>query len=324
VSQEAPPPVVTISDPNNPGALGDVIDGGRDTAPWRPSRTATRRALLVLLVLAVVAVPVAVVRVRAHSAELDAQAVRAIALAPVDGDTFSGRSGSGTVALPLFNSGPAAVRVLSAHIDREGYPTQRLDVVVEKGSEARLDIALPAPCPSQVSRLSQPRVIVLQVRTSRGSVVTKRVSVGDGFGYAYQDSLRATCGFLSAPEAISGQALDVRELPRELRLTVVLTNRGRQAWDIQDLEALTGLTAIARVPIHLDAGATPTSVTTKPVELLLRVVSCEDAKEAASVDPTSDFLEPLLTLYLDEDQVEVFLDPEAATAVEKLVARSCP
>ena len=62
MTQEPPPPVVTISDPNHPGVVGDVIGGGSDKEPWRPSRTAVRRALLVLLVLAVVAVPVTTVR----------------------------------------------------------------------------------------------------------------------------------------------------------------------------------------------------------------------------------------------------------------------
>jgi hypothetical protein len=323
VPDELPPPVVTISDPNHPGAVGDVIGGGSEHDPWKPSRTVVRRGLLALLVLAAAAVPVTVVKVRDHQRELDARAVAELKLTQF-GNEGGEVTDNGVVPFSLFNGGKDAVRVLSAHIDREGYPTQKVDVTIEHGSAGKLDVALPSPCPGQVSPFSQPRLLILTVRTHRGTVVTKSVPVGDEFGFTYQESLRSTCGFLSPSEALDARVEQQTERPRALDLHVSITNRARTTFDIKQVLTFPGLAAEdVFLPHHLQ-GRSANSTSFEAFTVTLTVTDCLRAKQSTKVDLTSDYVAPGLTFLTSGGAAEVFFDPDVQTAITKLVARSCP
>lgn len=194
-------PQVTISDPARPGAPLPAVPADRG-ALWRPSRTMLLGTLgAVLLVLGTTGA-VSDHRQRAHERALDRAAVAALSLALVDpAHDLERREGQVNVA--LRNDSGQDVRVVRARVDDLGYRWQRVDLPLGPGVEADLVLSSTPVCRPELAEQGPARLL-LEVRTSRGTVAPVEVRILEGaFGSHISLVARAQCGIAPLSQSLS-------------------------------------------------------------------------------------------------------------------------
>lgn len=319
---DKPPPVVTISDPTSPAPPSDVIGGGVEREPRRLSRRGKVVALAVLLVVAVITVPVLVVVDRREQARLDRLAGEQVDLAvpeDLDGIYYGTESNQQFAALTLENRGSSTVEILTARVDREGYPTQQVQLRIDAGAAEQVNVALPQPCPQEISLYSHPRRILLTIRTHRGPVVDRTVRLSDSFGEDYQRNLRLVCGVLDPSEALSAKVRVLEEAPRHLLVNLSVQNRAKSAFTVQSFSSLGAFDLTSDdLPLTVPANGAALAV------VRLEIRECRNARAMTRVEPHSSLLQPFLLMDTAGGGVATVFDADdAATALSGLVDRVC-
>jgi hypothetical protein len=265
----------------------ELLDQGPERDPWRPSR-----AQLLLVLAAVVVVGLGVwLRHARHEHALDVAAARAVTLSVA---VARGGGVDGGFALRVGNDGAATVEVTAVRLD-DG---RRL--VFNRGTAAPGGIVLgtlpTSTCPARAGRATQ-RVVTVDLRTARGTTLTRRLVLpADGLA-VLNASDRARCGTQLPDEALRSQ---LRSATR-VGSWVVTT------WDLQNASVLpltvTGLSTPAgmlasphRLALALPPAPSPsvTGPTTRLV-LRLRITDCAATDRALYRGGTGH---PVLTLAL--------------------------
>ncbi len=217
VQDERPAPRVSISDPNTPSGYGDELRSGADRPPWRPNRRQLRVLLAVLLVLLVAVPPTLWFKHRSDERAADRQALAAVSMVLAEeGDP---------VLFRFRNTGPAVVTVLSAQLERAGYPPIEVGRQVAAGGYLELTVPFDGPCPSVLPRNGPPG-IVLAVRTSRGGQREVRVDLRDTVtSLRFLDQIRQTCQLFEPEDAIEVGSSTFDLQGRALVVTMELNNR---------------------------------------------------------------------------------------------------
>lgn len=277
-------PQITITDPNSPGDLVDVLGGGVERDAWRPSRRLLAVSAVVVLVVAAVAVPVVVL----HQRALDRAADRA-SLAQLDvtfDDTAGGEDGdphSTSPTLPLSNNGPETVRVVGVRVDREGYTHQSVDLTIPAHHQATVPVAIEKDCPDRLPN-EGPGGVLLELVSTRGVKTTVRVPTRTSvWATTYERAVQITCSLYGPDESVLVELAQLLQEKRSLRIVVDLRNRAKGERQLDELRAPTGMivTTDQKLPLAVphDGGA--------PLELTVRL-TVSDCVRARALFPPLD------------------------------------
>lgn len=247
VQDERPAPRVSISDPSTPSGYGDVLRSGADRPPWRPNRRQLRVLLAVLLVLLVAVPPTLWFKHRSDERTADRQALASVSIVLAEeGDP---------VLFRFRNTGPAAVTVLSAQLERAGSPPIEVGRQVAAGGYLELTVSFDGPCPTVLSRNGPPG-IVLAVRTSRGGQREVPVDLRDTVtSLRFLDQIRQTCQLFEPEDSIEVGSSTLDLQGRSLVVTVGLNNRSVLPRRLTFLGAGPGLVVTATPALPLTIAA---------------------------------------------------------------------
>lgn len=264
--QRARPPQVTISDPNHPGELVDVLGSGDERGPWTPSPRFLKLSLVLVLVLALVGVPAAVLKRRSDDRAASRRALAAVDLQVPDS---SGASivGAALPQLRVQNLGPDEVHVVGSRVDREGYHHQRADLRLTSQKTGALVIGLEPTCPATPPR-SGPTGVLLDVVTSHGDRTTIRVRTAyTDWSFSYVFAVQERCRLFPLEESLDATVEDVVVRARAVTATVSISNRAKAE------RTLVGLTAPIGFSVTTPS-VLPLPVTRDHLSLTFTVTSC--------------------------------------------------
>ncbi len=331
--QRAAAPQITITDPNNPGDVVDVLGSGTEREPWRPSARALKVTAVVVVVLLVIGLPVAFLQHRSGEQQADRRSVAQLALTVPDAGEaaftgFDPANGSDPV-IALHNAGPAGGHVVGARVDREGYAKQRVEVNIAAGKDGPIPVPLEKTCPSALPH-SGPGGVLLDLVTTRGVRTTLRVRTLDSqFAQDYLDAQRVTCGLYSLEESVESDLVSVTVGTGKLVVSLDLANLAKAPRTLTALTPPDGfaLGTDVTLPTKLpSANGVPLGVV-----VTLRVTDCAKAIAAPSLDVvTRDgtlFGQDLTaTVSGDGDTTRFpFSLPELYTeSLSQLIATACP
>lgn len=256
------PPLITISDPNHPGSLLDVV-GAPERAPV--SRRTKVIAAVVVALLAGTTATTAAVRKRHRDQAVDRAMLASLALEAVD-------SGGGGRFL-FRNSGPVPLTVLSGRIDREGYETTRYQATLSAGATSALLLPFGGPCPAQVP-LTGPSTVLFRVRDPHGHERDLRVDVRDHeVSQAVLEQIQQTCGLYPPSDALFTDGFSTSLEGRALLVSVPLHNRSVRPYVISSLTAANGLDLQLLNPVPLTVPGTPLGGVPQTTTLRIRVTA---------------------------------------------------
>ena len=264
------PPLITISDPNHPGSLVDVV-GAPERAPV--SRRTKVIAAVVALLLVSTAATTAAIRQRHRDQAADRAMLASLALEAVD-------SGGGSRFL-FRNTGPSALTVLSGRIDREGYATTTYRATVNAGATSALLLPFGGPCPSQVP-ITGPSTVLFHVRDPRGHERDLRVDVRDHeVSQAILEQIQQTCGLYPPYDALFTDGFGASLQGKTLLVTVPLHNRGIRPQTVTSLATVDGLKLYVLNPLPLTVPGSPLGGVQSSTTLRVRVTvsSCASLRD---------------------------------------------
>jgi hypothetical protein len=268
---EREPPPITITNPAAP-AGGDVL--GAD--PWRPSPRQKRIALTVAAVLVVVGGSAAAVGTVQHDRAADRAALRALRLA-TEPAPDTGTVPAGYVRVGLRNDGPAMVRLLGAQLVPGGYDEAQLAEALPAGGATTLGFQDTAPCgPALLTH--PPTAVRVRLRTVRGSVVTREVTLGPGAAVDVTHRTQERCGYLPAGEAFQLGLTSVSVQDGTVVARGTVYDDGVLPLTLLRLREMPGLSlsVTPALPLVLPPQPAPGTVThTVQLTLRLRVARCD-------------------------------------------------
>ena len=332
------PPLITISDPNRPAEPVDVL--GPEREPWRPSRRQVQVLLVVLLVLAATVLPVLALRHRDAERAADRKSVTQVALSVPEDDGSQGSS-RGVANLEVRNSGPTAVTIVRARVDRDGYHPQSAHVVLKAGDSAILNIAPESTCPSRLPR-SGPTGVLLDVVTGRGARTTVRVgTASSSFPLQYQQAVQEQCHLYDVGASLAVSIDDTATEESRLLLHLSLTNQSAQPRSLVGIEPVDGFSFTTTPPLPVVVAAFPSDGVA--VTATVTITRCAQAKllvPRRSVDytpvPTDGSVEPFGDGGFDgtaltgivagggtQETTELFLGEDLAGPLADLVRQVC-
>jgi hypothetical protein len=242
---DAPPPPITIVDPQGGTRTTEVLDSRDDTDPWRPSMRQVVVLLLVVLVTATASIPFLVVHQRDQRLAADRAELASLGLTQHENDdVFHSVTDSG-IPLALENTSPYPLVVLSAHVDREGYQDQTIGTTIPRRRTGTVALAPLGACPPKAAVPASPSGVQVTVRTPRGQRTTVRVSVRDSFfSDSYAQAIRERCGAYPVEESFVATVRDVQRSGPAVTGHLLVRNRAKVTRTLTSLSAGEGLTLI--------------------------------------------------------------------------------
>lgn len=249
---EPPAPQVTVTDPNRPGELVDVMASGNDRDPWKPGRR-TWSVVGVLVLLAAVVVPVSLVR--QHDA--DEHAKNKALLAQV---TFAVTTNGiqppadvpeGTVFEGVRNDSAVPLTVTAFHVLAPGYEEQELHAELGPYQLLTLPIRDTATCSPAV--LTVPQTVRVTVMTSRKQAVVRDLPLYLDGGAELAQAAQHRCRYLTPGDALTTSVVRSQQHGLVLDLDVNLANAGLLPLRVDDLTSsgIFQLTSTGRFPLDL-------------------------------------------------------------------------
>jgi hypothetical protein len=249
-----------VPDLTSPGTA-EQLEHGPVRDPWRPSRA----QLLLVAAVVVVAGLVVWLRYARHEHALDVAAARSVSLSVA---VASGGGVDGGFALQVGNEGAATVEVTQVRLD-DG---RRL--VFNRGTTAPGGVVvgtLPTTaCPARAGRATE-RVVTVDLRTSRGTTVTRRFTLAaDGLALVNATD-RARCGTQRPDEALRPQLRSATTAGRWVVATWDLQNASVLPVTVTGLSTPAGMLASPTRPAVTLLPAPSPSVTGTTTQLVLRL-----------------------------------------------------
>ena len=304
------PPLITISDPNNPGRPVDVVGGGSDRDPWRPTRRTWTVLGVAALVAAVVVPSVLLAQQRASDRAKDREALRQVQLATMLSQAPPTSVSSEVVG--VRNDGALAVRILAFQVVAPGYRQVSTDVSLAPYDVAPLEVPDTATCsPGLLTGL--PAQLWLTVRTTRGQVVRRTVPLTAEASMALVSASQRRCRYLPTNEALVFSLHETHTVGRTLVASVNLVNQGHAPLTVTFLDAGAGFTVTASRTLPFSLPPEPTDgARGVDVTLRLRVGDCQaartaidDANQGRAFGGTPGGIHVLLTGATGEDSSEI-------------------
>lgn len=313
VEDERRPPLVTITDPQHPGPLTDVLQVGDGQEPWRPGR----RVLGVAVVLLVAAALAVFLVHRSADRAADRRSLDAIRLSAVDSDER---------IVVLINEGPDPVTVEDLTIGREGAVAQRVSVLLLPDERRRVLLNRDSPCPTSVPTAA-PSALRLTVRSDRGDTRVVRVDIHDtALSVSLELQLREQCGLYPPADSLDLQDPAVTLVRDAIVVRTRLYNRASEPRVVTAILAGPGLRASVSPPLPITASAALPGQVGTPVGLTIRVVvrDCAAVRAAAAVATQDTSSEVYAQLAGPGRPVgRLFLGDAYARAVGALVDQVC-
>jgi hypothetical protein len=271
---EPEPPPITIVNPHARASATDVLVSGDEREPWRWTQRRRHVALTAVVVATLVAGVASAVDMVRENHRLDRASVDAVQLraeAPVEE-----LAPPSEVQLSVLNDGPSPVRLLSAWLVAPGYERQSLNAVV--GSGESLVLTLPDQARCGPSLLDDPaQVLHVLVRTHRGQVTTREVTLGPEAFDAVNHPARERCGYLPANEAFVFGTQTLTRDGREVVVRALVHDESVLPLALDRITAMPGLEVevTPRLPLRLPPQTGQELVSHfVTVTLQLRVANC--------------------------------------------------
>ena len=322
---DPPPPLISISDPNNPSGYGDVLGAGDEKAPWRPSRRQWQALLAAGLVLLVAVPPTLYLKHRGDERAADRQALAAVRLdAKPEGDIGPDQP------LTLRNLGPDAITIVVVRVDREGYGSSPADLRLAPSSTGQVQLPFVATCPSGIPR-NGPSGVLVTVRTARGAKKVVRVDIRNtDASYAFVERIKGRCGLYAPHESLQVVSSTVGVVGRELRVHADVTNRSRLRRDVTGLFLAPGFRIRTSPGLPLVVPPSPAGRQGEPraFDARITVSGCAAARQALRGDPQGSEqyvqgVEAQINGSAAEGPAFLYLSGDFAVALRDLVAASC-
>jgi len=268
---EREPPPITITNPATP-AGGDVVGA----EPWRPSPGQKRVALVVAAVLVVVGGTAAAVRGARRDSTADRAVLAAVRLAADDSPDID-LVPDGYVRMGVRNDGPGVVTLLGARLLPGGYGDARMHEELDPQGVVSVVFRDSARCgPALLTH--PPTAVRVRLRTSRGTVTTRELTLSPGAFDAVTRPPRERCGYLLAGEAFDLGFTSVTLEHGTVVARATVHDNGVLPLTLQRLREAPGLslTVSPALPLVLPPQPRPDTVTnTVEVTLRLRVTRCD-------------------------------------------------
>ena len=278
-----PPPVVTVTDPSQPGRPAEVlVVHERPAQPGPGVGRRRRRTAGALLVLAGLVATGAEVRERRAAEVAERRLAGIVSLSSGVRESGASLEPDGrvriTVTVRIWNGGPRPVTVVGATL---GDLPAEDDVPVSRGGRGDLVLATEADCPAERPPApTDDAVLVLDVRTGAG---VQRYEL-----WQPQDSGRkifaAACGWGSLPDSVHLGAPGVTDAAGALPLEIAATTRAPVRLLALLVDADSGVTLtlpqLAAGPLPLPRWS-PAGSTALTVQAQVDVPDCTAARTAA-------------------------------------------
>ncbi|MCU1593850.1 MAG: hypothetical protein JWO12_1242 [Frankiales bacterium] len=279
-------PPITITDPNRPGELVDVLGSGNERDSWRPGR---RTWSLVGVVVLVAAIVVPIDLVRQHDADERARDKAVLAQVrfgvTTDGIQYppSGDMPAGTVFEGVRNDSAVPLTVTSFHVLAPGYAAQRLNTELGPYQLVTLPIRDTATCSPAV--LTVPQTVRVTVRTARHQTVVRDLPLYLDGGAELAQAAQERCRYLKPQGALITSITSTTQHGRVLDVSVNLANAGLLPLRVTAVTSSGIFQLTSTAPFPLDLPSEPrTDHARTGVEVHLRM-TLEDCGFAL---PTSD------------------------------------
>jgi hypothetical protein len=278
VPEELPPPLVTISDPRRPGVPTDVVAGGHDRDPWRPSRRQLQVLTAVVVTGALVAGTSAHVQQRRREQARDRAALAAADVALTTSFQEDREPPAGTVTVGVRNDGPTALRVLSLRFGDPAYQDVRLDLDLPRYAIKPVDVPFATTCPQQPPR-SAPKQGTVRIHGPGGGERDIVVTLLGDVRATLLGGLQEACGLFPPEDSVGLQADQPVTRGRVTTVTIQATVRGVQPVVLTALDPPPGFAATVSpaLPLQLPAGTLTGPPSTTPLTVTLTVTDCEQA-----------------------------------------------
>jgi hypothetical protein len=317
VPAQQPAPVVTITDPNHPGVLHDVVPEPRrphEKLPRPVATTAFAAALALVLELGVAVV----LRHDDQQHRLDLASVSEISVRVVDNGVNDATDSPDAVALVLRNDGDSGLDVLSARIDREGYPEQQFDKQLGPSKETPLLIQMQQPCPRSLR--SGPTGVLVTLRTARKQVTTMRIPVQETtFSNNYLVFQQEHCSLQDIYSSLTSDVVGSAVVGKALRLTLAITNQSVLGREVVSMHPPVGFN-------QLSVGPLPLAVPRKGTAQVQMTVSVQDCGRARSALRSGDNVYVAIVVRGDqtEDLADLYLGDGFVQRLQEYLDASCP
>ena len=317
-------PQVTISDPARPGAPLQAVPADRG-APWRPSRTLLLGTLAAVLVVLGTTGAVSNHRQRAHERALDRAAVAALSLALVDpAHDLERREGQVNVA--VRNDSGQDVRDVRARVDDLGYRWQRVDLPLVPGAEADLVLSSTPVCRPELAEHGPARLL-LEVRTSRGTVAPVEVRILEGaYGSHVWLVARAQCGIAPLFQSLSAALVPTgRTSPTSVLVDTALRDESVLPFEVTGVAGPDGFSASTtdRLPLAVPARPSGQDAVIPPGRHLRVTLQADCAYWATHRTTEEPVASVLFLLRRGTTHASVGIVDEPATAAVRAAVRAC-
>jgi hypothetical protein len=183
----------------------------------------------------------------------------------------------GWVGIAVRNDGPESVRLLSARLLAAGYSPATLSATLASGGITTITFHDTTSC-SPVLLTAPADSVSLQLRTARGTTLTRELALSPGAHDDVNRPARERCGYLPAEESFALTLTAVDVVGRDVVVAAKATNLSVLPLELLRLREAPGLSMQASrgMPIELPVQSTPgTTSRAVPLTLRFRVTDCD-------------------------------------------------